>query len=39
MLLHAVISGSTIDTVDMIETAVKNVDETQTKKCVEYGCV
>jgi len=28
LLLHAVIKGSDIDTVGLIETAVKNVDET-----------
>jgi DDE superfamily endonuclease len=28
LLLHAVIKGSEIDTVSMIKTAVKNVDET-----------
>jgi transposase len=39
LLLHAVIKGSDIDTVALIETAVKNVDETLTKRCVEYGCV
>ena len=39
LLLHAVIKGSDIDTVTMIERAVKNVDETQTKRCVEYGYV
>ncbi len=39
MLLHAVIKGSKIDTEEMIETAVRNVDPAQTKKCVEYGCV